>query len=908
MGILNIVALISIFPIVYSARESLARLKNNGYEDIVIAISPNIPENPKIIEKIKTILTDASTYMLQATKKRVFIRSAKVLIPNTWSIDSKYGRPKTESFDKADVIIADPFLQGDDPYTLQYGGCGERGKYIHLTPNFLLNDRLLRIYGPRGRVFVHEWAHLRWGVFDEYNYDHPYYLSGQRVVEATRCPSSITGINKIDLCVGTKCDKVNCEYDQTTGLFEEGCQFYPNIEQTSQESIMYSQALDPVHDFCDKNTHNAEAPNLQNKLCNYQSTWEVIMKSIEMNTTSPLVDTNIPPPVISLLQYKDRVVTLVLDISGSMNGFNRIGRLYQASEVYIMQIIETGSHLGIVIFSSGANVMSELVKITDTIQREQLKLLLPKVANGGTNICSGVHAGLEVNKKLDGTTFGTELVLLTDGEDSGISSCFAEVEQSGVIIHTIALGGNADPSLEKLSEKTGGLKLFASDKVDANGLIDAFSGIVSNSGDFTQQSVQIESTSSRMGSSKCFTGSVVIDSTIGNDTFFLVTWDIDIPTITLKDPSGKVYGNGQFKSDTVSKSARLTIPGRAQTGVWEYNLCNTQASEQVIGITVNSRASDENEPPIVAEAYMNADSNSFPTPMIVYAIVTKGHSPVLNANVTAMIEPQGGAIQSLQLLDNGAGADILKGDGIYSKYFISYVGNGRYNLRVRVESTTEQSKLAAPKNRALYISGYVVNGTIESNPPRPQPSLQNQTLGDFSRTVSGGAFVVTNVPAGPPQDIYKPDQITDLRAIIEGNQTTLMWTATGDDLDQGTASMYELRVSLTSQELIHNFTNAVAVNISHVRPQPAGSDESFTFTPEHITLQNGTILYFALIAYDDMNQKSDVSNVARATLFFPPPRPKPKPTSDPNSAISGKMSGFLIALTSAMTLLLALFV
>lgn len=32
-------------------------------------------------------------------------------------------------------------------------------------------------YFLAGRVFVHEWAHLRWGVFNEYNNDQKFYLS-----------------------------------------------------------------------------------------------------------------------------------------------------------------------------------------------------------------------------------------------------------------------------------------------------------------------------------------------------------------------------------------------------------------------------------------------------------------------------------------------------------------------------------------------------------------------------------------------------------------------------------------------------------------------------------------------------------------------------------------------------------
>lgn len=52
---------------------------------------------------------------------------------------------------QADVIVANPYLKyGDDPYTLQYGQCGEKGQYIHFTPNFLLTNNL-PIYGSRGR-------------------------------------------------------------------------------------------------------------------------------------------------------------------------------------------------------------------------------------------------------------------------------------------------------------------------------------------------------------------------------------------------------------------------------------------------------------------------------------------------------------------------------------------------------------------------------------------------------------------------------------------------------------------------------------------------------------------------------------------------------------------------------------
>lgn len=62
-----------------------------------------------------------------------------------------------------------------------------------------------------------------------------------------------------------------------------------------------------------------EAPNLQNKFCNYRSTWEVIMNSTDFASSS-IINTPLPDPTFTLMQTRDRVVCLVLDVSGSMGG------------------------------------------------------------------------------------------------------------------------------------------------------------------------------------------------------------------------------------------------------------------------------------------------------------------------------------------------------------------------------------------------------------------------------------------------------------------------------------------------------------------------------------------------------------------------------------------------------------
>lgn len=56
-----------------------------------------------------------------------------------------------------------------------------------------------------------------------------------------------------------------------------------------------------------------------------------------------------------------------------------------------------------------------------------------------------------------------------------------------------------------------------------------------------------------------------VDSTIGNDTFFVVTWTTKMPNIVLQDPKGKKYNTKDFEKDKLNiRSARLRIPGIAE--------------------------------------------------------------------------------------------------------------------------------------------------------------------------------------------------------------------------------------------------------------------------------------------------------------------------------------------------------
>ncbi|NXA31615.1 CLCA1 regulator, partial [Eudromia elegans] len=858
------------FQLPHVARGSMVWLNKNGYEDLVIAINPRVPEDANIIENTKAMITSASKYLFEATTHRFFFKSVKIIIPKTWKKSTNYSRVKTESYNKADVIIADPFLKyGDDPYTLQYGGCKDQGRYIHFTPNFLLKSSLLNVYGDRGRVFVHEWAHLRWGVFDEYNSDAPFYVSknsGKASIEATRCSAHVTGKPVFQECNGNNCNIRECSYDGQ--LYEPGCTFVPDKQQNITASIMYMQSLSSVVRFCDNKNHNAEAPNLQNKICNFKSTWEVIMESDDFQNSSELSNTTDPvEPTFSLLQTQDRAVCLVLDVSGSMSANRRINNLYQAAEVFLLQIIEIGSWVGIVTFESKAYEKVSLTQITSDATRLSLTQYLPKTASGGTNICAGVQQGFQVIQNKFQTTYGSEIVLLTDGEDSTMSKCLETVKQSGAIIHTIALGPSAARELDEFSKVTGGLTLYAIDKVVPSKLTESFGEITSGSGDISEQSIQLESKDLTAASKQWINDSVTIDKTVGNDTFFVIAWSSYQPRIFVRDPKGKQYGISDFTIDnTNTRSARLGISGTAEAGDWHYYIENDSTQSQSISVTVTSRAAASNVPPVTVKAYMN-QVNTAPYPVIIYAEVSQEFLPVLGATVIATIENDRGTAESLQLLDNGAGADTIKNDGIYSRYFTSFQSGQRYSLKVSARGRSTTVRLGRRQNRALYIPGYRENGKIQMNAPRPEFSDEEiqAHLGDFNR-IATNSFV----PTISPGTSFPPGKITDLQAFIQNYTIFLTWTAPGGVLDNGQADHYIIKTSENLLDLKDDFDNANAVNTSALVPKFAGTTEIFTIKPENLMIENGTIIYVAMRAAGSGNTTSDVSNIAQATWFIPP--------------------------------------
>jgi hypothetical protein len=110
-------------------------------------------------------------------------------------------------------------------------------------------------------------------------------------------------------------------------------------------------------------------------------------------------------------------------------------------------------------------------------------------------------------------------------------------------------------------------------------------------------------------------------------------------------------------------------------------------------------------------------------------------------------------------------------------------------------------------------------------------------------------------------DTTIPLAVANLTAVPGSNddEAILAWTATGDDGATGTATLYDIRYSLSTISEA-NWGSATQVS-GEPTPQSAGSVDSMTID----NLQTNTKYYFAIKVADEVNNWSDISNIAETT-------------------------------------------
>lgn len=151
------------------------------------------------------------------------------------------------------------------------------------------------------------------------------------------------------------------------------------------------------------------------------------------------------PPCISAAPQPADVV-LVIDVSGSMNDYDKLDAAKQAALTFIDQLYSTIDQVAIVGFSNYAFIVQDL-----TSNMEQARTAVDELETlSGTDIAGGLQEAVRV---LTGSSRRSSakgvVVLLSDGQSGRSEALLAseEAQELDITIYTISLGSDADRQL-----------------------------------------------------------------------------------------------------------------------------------------------------------------------------------------------------------------------------------------------------------------------------------------------------------------------------------------------------------------------------------------------------------------------------------------------------------------------------
>ncbi|XP_053378947.1 calcium-activated chloride channel regulator 1-like isoform X2 [Mercenaria mercenaria] len=631
------------------------------------------------------------------------------------------------------------------------------------------------------------------------------------------------------------------------GGYEE---VYVIVHDSNNESDILLGGI-KLSQFCDKDDptvkkehrHNKFAPTKQNKQCYYKSAWEVMREHKDFQSAVKLPASTNTTPEFQIIQETTSYRVFVLDTSGSMEG-TRIATLQQTVQYIIEQLISEGSWLGIVSFNSSATVGKHLTEVNTQADRDNLKKAIPTIAKGGTCIGCGLSEAIQVLKRHLGNAANGEIILISDGKNSkntkvDINTARQKVIAEKIVVHTISVSQQADTLLGDIARETGGRYYTYLDK-----------GSISLVGAF-DQNVMLLSEKRDSVNSKVNRLRFSIDDSLGKDTSFtFMTQSDNNIQLQLNGPN-----NYSQLLESQGKIATLSIPGIAQAGEYEMTI-TTDTTPKTVEYHAKSVITSNDIIKVTTMLSANeVDFSSGELP-IIFADVTRGYRPILNATVSARVET-GNKSCDVHLKDDGVDPDAFVNDGIYSGYiFPNCVDSGRVKVKVNVKGSEGETMI-------------LKSVTGASSPDEvDEPAIYNSS---FQRVESLEELYVTSYEDNGASDVIAPGRITDVSLYNirtessshgESRNFTITWTATGNDKSIGQASSYILGISDDFETLRNAFDSAEQLEMRNVSliPQVTGKTEALKIVVDAEKAYTETA-YFAIKAVDEAGNKGEVSNI-----------------------------------------------
>merc|ERR1719391_506078 len=483
---------------------------------------------------------------------------------------------------------------------------------------------------------------------------------------------------------------------------------------------------------------------------------------------------------------------------------------------------------------------------------------------------------------------------------------------------TIAFGLDADPALEDLAVKSGGKSYFIDDYSGPGTINDAFTGSMTDQpgdvlGDSTTTVYQQDHQDVK--TQDILKGFFDIDVSIGREVSFQLEVqtkgeDCTAPlTITLLRPDEDHTPEMENREFTCTSSNfrtfRYTVADLALEGRWVYKV-TAHENLASVSIKVESKSRDPSTDPVMTRCWISTGSEDIDTTtgikLAVVAEVSQGSKPVVGAKVEASVErpPSNSTPQppiQIQLLDNGSGADKIKNDGTYTRYFAKYTGKGRYSVRCQVSGDDETGVNDGFTSSRVFPKIPDPHSPLCCGSDAMPPGSKKTPTGNFTRQAAGGAFQVTN-DVDMDADNTPPGRVTDLQAnnLPEADMIAIQFTAPGNDLDSNDkAASYVVKYSSTVGNLTGVNFDKDEFNLqitqddlidSTLEPAVGGTEKTFFIKDSIFTV--GEKYALGLKAFDEKQNAGKVSNIVQ--IYLPPaptttedPSTTEDPTSDPNT-------------------------
>ncbi|CAL4096642.1 unnamed protein product, partial [Meganyctiphanes norvegica] len=870
-----------------------------------------------MLHNVRNVLREFSSVLWVATDSRASLRSVTVVLPHTWRTDALTCSTLTTVSPIAVPItghirVSGPHpLFGRQPWTQQTQGCGRPGDFIQFGGDLLrvsTNDS----HALAARLLLAEWAKFRWGVFEEHGHGgDPLYPPTFRDPDSHQWVASACADGNVQ---GTKCDSA-----------QPGCTFTPDTYGNAhlQASLLSFPELPSIRKFCDDSTHNKVAPTKHNAICGGRSTWEIISQTLDFASSSSGMKMSSnssrgPEPQLNFVQDSSPRYVFLIEDTATMNIQRRWEYLRKAMRRVVVYDIPDGSHVSVVTFNSKPRTVAPLTYIEseDSDYRQRVGSSLPRnpshVPESHKCIMCGLQEAL-INLeegRNSASSEGASIIIITTGSGPApphdVQEMIRLVKARSLRIELVVYPlterrhGYITPKhgLESVVEASGGSIFTVMDEGVGNdskvsmlvALMDALLAVVSRSSppEAPGAPVLVHNHAFPGGKDSMSAGSFALDESLGSDARFSVYYyDLNHVgnTIQLTAPSGQTLASVNTQEEDGDVNMIFVKMEKAERGLWSYTVENRADSHQGLYIQVTARHSVTEGLQVRVwtsngSKFKNASDPSVAT--IIYASISEGMSPVLNARVMATVQRLGtntsGHVYkpfNIDLKDNGVGdPDITGNDGVYSRYLPPLLdAPGHYIISVDLDYNNGLAVVAAGPPRSRHKpqhSAYYPHIGYDQRTEEPGTCcgsklqhLHTRRAAPFVRHLTWGVMeVVGNTSV---HDIIPPCRILDLR--VDMNETSheihLSWTAPGDDWDNGRADRYEAVVAPTYEQA-RAFQGDRLTGLP--KPLPVGTLHSTTL----YWTRYEELWYVTIRAMDESNNKGGFGNIAALWVPRPP--------------------------------------